>query len=140
METTRSPHGFTLVELMVVIIIVGILASFAIPRFTNATHKAKAAEFQTVLKAIYSAEITAYEESGMYGPMEELDVDKNSISESKWFEYSVDVTEGGTGFVAVASVRAPGIGAAKAGAKATIDQDGKKGGDEELLRYAKAWR
>jgi prepilin-type N-terminal cleavage/methylation domain-containing protein len=50
--------AFTLVELMVVIVIVGILAAVAIPKFTTASHKAKASEFPTVLTSIYSAEHT----------------------------------------------------------------------------------
>jgi len=44
--------GFTLVELMVVIVIVGILSAIAIPNFFSATDKAKATEAKSQISAI----------------------------------------------------------------------------------------
>lgn len=44
--------GFTLIELMVVIVIMGILASLAIPRFLRATDKAKLTEWKSIVKQI----------------------------------------------------------------------------------------
>merc|ERR1711990_170303 len=46
--------GFTLVELMIVIVIVGVLSAVALPNFLNQTDKAKATECTTKLGSILS--------------------------------------------------------------------------------------
>ena len=55
-------QGFTLIELMVVIVIIGVLASLAIPRFTEASAKAKMAEAPRVLASYESAMLAAVAE------------------------------------------------------------------------------
>ena len=47
--------GFTLVELLVVVLIVGILASIAMPNYTKSVEKARATEAMTMVKAINDA-------------------------------------------------------------------------------------
>src|SRR5689334_18593447 len=37
----RKPRGFTLVEILIVVIILGILAAIVIPQFTNASNDAR---------------------------------------------------------------------------------------------------
>jgi type IV pilus assembly protein PilA len=59
--------GFTLVELMIVIVIVGILSAVALPNFLSQTSKAKATEAKTLAaSAIKEAQI-AWTESGSTG-------------------------------------------------------------------------
>ena len=56
--------GFTLVELMIVIVIVGILSAVALPNFLSQTDKAKATEAKTVSSAYLKQIYAAYQEGG----------------------------------------------------------------------------
>jgi len=48
----RSRRGFTLVEIMLVVIIIGVLAAMVIPRFAGRTEQAKIARVKSDLAAI----------------------------------------------------------------------------------------
>ena len=56
--TSRAERtgGFTLVELAVVIVIIGILAAFAVPRFRDAVERSKAGEAFNYLAAVRSSQ------------------------------------------------------------------------------------
>ena len=68
MSSIKSRRGFTLVELMVVVVIVGILAALAIGRYLSAATKVKQAEAKGILKQIYTLERTYFQEYGHYWP------------------------------------------------------------------------
>lgn len=81
--------GFTLLELMIVVIIIGILATLAIPRFIKATDRAKYAEAKSILGTIRSAQMRYYlEQNNNYyasgGNITGLDIE---VPTSTYFTY-----------------------------------------------------
>jgi prepilin-type N-terminal cleavage/methylation domain-containing protein len=62
----RNSRGFTLIELMVVVIIVGILASVAIPLYRSNVRKAAATEGAAFLGSLLTQERVYYAENSTY--------------------------------------------------------------------------
>ena len=62
----KSQAGFSLIELMIVVAIIGILATIAVPNFNRFTGKAKQSEAKAALSAIYSGEKSFFAEWTTY--------------------------------------------------------------------------
>lgn len=66
MRKPRALRGFTLVELMVVIVIVALLAAVAVPIFVNYTKDARRSEAANGLAAIATAQQSHYQRNGSF--------------------------------------------------------------------------
>lgn len=116
--------GFTLIELMIVVAIIGILAAIAIPNFLRFQLKAKSSEGKTNLSAIRTAEESYYAEYGVYvsadaSPTATSDNVKTTFSHAVpdagfevvgwspegdvFFNYAVETAAGDDGYMASAA-------------------------------------
>src|SRR3981189_3416657 len=63
---TRPRSAFTLIELLIVVVIIGILAAIAIPKFQNTKGKANAAALRSDLRNLVVAEEAFFYDSVKY--------------------------------------------------------------------------
>jgi len=66
MNGTSKTSGFTLVELAVVVVIIGVLAAFGVPRFMDAVERSKASEAFAYLDSIRGAQERYAAREGTY--------------------------------------------------------------------------
>ena len=100
----KNHNGFTLIEMLVVVLIIGILAGIALPQYDRAVEKARAAEPQIILKDMFRAQqgcllktedidkcqLSNYWENSSFEPPSELTDDCTEFSpcfKTKYWEY-----------------------------------------------------
>jgi prepilin-type N-terminal cleavage/methylation domain-containing protein len=110
-EKKGMQKGFTLIELMVVIVIIGILSALAIPKMFGVSAKAKAAEAPNVISNWETLQSAYAQETGAAGTLANIGFQNPT---SKWFTYSVDATN----LIMTATTKAA-FGDCKAADKAT---------------------
>ncbi|MCG8608685.1 prepilin-type N-terminal cleavage/methylation domain-containing protein [bacterium] len=121
-------HGFTLVELMITVVIVGILAAVAVPIYQANVKRAKASEADAALGSVrtalrvYYAENGSYPTQATYKRVDSISVDISSSDlDGTYFNIS-DYTYKSTDGVNY-TIRATGSGS-QSGINRQLDQDG----------------
>src|SRR3989442_1577023 len=90
----RIRKGFTLVELAVVVVIIGVLAAFGVPRLLKSVERSKAAEAFGYLSSVRSAQERYHARQGTYaGNLTDLDI---RVSTPKYYTVG-SFAAGGTG-------------------------------------------
>lgn len=85
--------GFTLVELIIVVIIVGILASIGLTQYNKVVEKSRAAEARMILGTLRSAEIANYYDGGAYVVVGSLGVGApETCASTHFFSYACATT------------------------------------------------
>ena len=100
-KRVKNQGGFTLVELMVVIIIVGILAAIAVPLYTDYVEKARVTEATSIMGAIITSQKIEMQRTVDYytaGTPAEFRTKGIDISDVRYFTYSTAANAATGGF------------------------------------------
>jgi len=85
--------GFTLLEILVVIIIIGILATLALPQYMKTTKKARAGEAVSNIGSLRGALLRYYQENDkLPTSIDQLDIENPATRPGSYFDYSFSGT------------------------------------------------
>ena len=88
----NNKQGFTLLELLVVVLIIGILAAIALPQYNKAVEKSRVAEAQIILKDMFVAQQECVLRTGDWNQCNNSDEDNNFWNNSS-FQPPAELTD-----------------------------------------------
>jgi len=91
--------GFTLLELLIVIIIIGVLAVIALTQYKNLTERARSSEAKSIISGIRTAEKVVKEDTGNFtadmGILGEvITTPPTACNVTNWFRYAITAGAG----------------------------------------------
>lgn len=112
-----SESGFTLVELMIVVAIIGVLSAVAVPNFKKYQAKAKTSEAKVQLAAAYTAQQAFYGDFGIYGNcLRYMGFDPARESQNRYFAIGFStVDQSGMNVTAYAAAQQNGMNVSQCG-------------------------
>ena len=88
---SKSGTGFTLTELLIVVIIVGIVATLALPMLVKTMEKAKLGEAASNLNLIRTGEKIYFLEYGRFvNNMSDLNIEDPNSQANRYFDYTIN--------------------------------------------------
>jgi len=125
----KKVQGFTLIELMIVVAVIGILAAVAVPQYNQYILKSKLAEARAELSDARVRLERYFQDNRRYNnAAAECGVDITTFGEKRYFAYACDVVDAdGDGWAEGYTVTATGIAAlGTAGFEFTINERNQK--------------
>ena len=114
MTLHRKQQGFTIVELLIVIVVIGILAALVVTTFSGIQQKGRNTERQTDINAVHSQVEAYYAQNGRYPTLTDMNtatfrsanlkgLDEAAIKDPKWTTGASCVASGAVTFSATAA-------------------------------------